>query len=230
MFRPSGGHLDHDAEMAHDALDLPRTRQTTDGTDLVLRTSNIELGREFVQAWQQNMRKQVMNEECGAFFSDIDFDELRMRALYDADGPVWQLAHPRDHAGTETTLSFKCSIPLATGAQCQFSSATMRGLISHKVRAHGFHEPVQRAVITNECPWCRSIFSKRLDAQHHACSSVLHGFCRAGGSHVQTETRQPQLLVECPLCKKIAAVECHDSESQPPPHVRAIRVEVFILI
>ena len=29
-------------------------------------------------------------------------------------------------------------------------------------------------VITNECPWCRSIFSTRLDAQHHACSSLLH--------------------------------------------------------
>ena len=104
--------------------------------------------------------------------------------------------------GPETTRSFKCSIPLARGAQSQFYSATMRGLISHKVRAHGFHELVQRAVITNECPWCRSIFSKRLDAQHHACSSVLHCFCRAGGSHVQTGTRQPQCLVECPLCKK----------------------------
>ena len=41
------------------------------------------------------------------------------------------------------------------------------------VRAHGFYDPVQRAVITNECSWCRSICSTRLDAPHHACS--LHG-------------------------------------------------------
>ena len=62
--------------------------------------------------------------------------------------------------------------------------------------------PVQRAVITNECPWCRSVFSTRLDAQHHACSSFLHGSCRMGGSNVHTVIRQPQLPVECPLCKK----------------------------
>ena len=54
------------------------------------------------------------------------------------------------------------------------------------VRAHGFYDSVQRVVITDECPWCHSIFSARLDAQHHACSSFLHGFCRASGSHVQT--------------------------------------------
>ena len=40
------GHqvVDHDAEMVHDALDLPRTRQTTDGTDFVLRTSKYRAG------------------------------------------------------------------------------------------------------------------------------------------------------------------------------------------
>ena len=66
------------------------------------------------------------------------------------------------------------------------------------VKAHGFYDPVQRAVITNECPWCRSMFSARLGAQHHACSSFLHGFCRASGSHVQTQIKQALLPVVCP--------------------------------
>ena len=35
---------------------------------------------------------------------------------------------------------------------------------------HKMLHKVQRAVITNECPWCRSIFSTRPDAQHHARS------------------------------------------------------------
>ena len=91
----------------------------------------------------------------------------------------------------------------------------MRGLIGHKVRAHGFYDPVQRAVITNECPWCRSVFSTRLDAQHHACSSFLHGSCRTGGSNVHTASRQPQLPVECPLCKKTDAAN-HESKSLSP--------------
>ena len=67
-------------------------------------------------------------------------------ALYDAECPV----HLREHAETETARSFKCFVPLATGAQCEFCSATMRGLISHEVRAHGFYDLAQRAVITNE--------------------------------------------------------------------------------
>ena len=74
----------------------------------------IELGRELIQAWQGNMRKLVMDEECRALFCDIDLDELHMRALYDADCAVWQLAHLRDHAEIETARSFKCSTPLAT--------------------------------------------------------------------------------------------------------------------
>ena len=83
------------------------------------------------------------------------------------------------------------------------------------LRRIGFYDPVQCAVITNECPWCRSVFSTRLDAQHHACSSFLHGSCRTGGSNVHTVIRQPQLPVECPLCKKTDAAN-HESKSLSP--------------
>ena len=103
----------------------------------------------------------------------------------------------------------------------QFCSTTRRGLISHMVRAHGFYDPMQRVVITDECPWCRSIFSARLDAQHHACSSFLHGFCRASGSHVQTGVKQPLLLVECPLCK-IEEVANQESASSSLPQAESV--------
>ena len=79
-------------------------------------------------------------------------------------------------------------------------------------------------MITNKCPWCRSIFSTRLDAQHHACSSFLHGFCRAGGSHVQTEIKQQQLPVECPLCK-IGEVANQESESSSLPHAESVLLQ-----
>ena len=174
--------------------------------------TDIEPGKDFILAWQGNMRKLVVDEECRILFCNIDLQELRMRALYDVECPVWQLAHLRDSTETETDRPFKCSFPLATGTKCQFCSTTMRGLIGHKVGAHGFYDPVQRAVITNECPWCRSVFSTRLDAQHHACSSFLHGSCRTCGSTVHTVIRQPQLPVECPLCKKTDAAN-HESKS-----------------
>ena len=92
------------------------------------------------------------------------------------------------------------------------------------VKARGFYDPVQRAVITNECTWCRSILSARLDAQHHACSSFLHGFCRAGGSHVQTEIKQPLLPVICPLCK-IEEVANQESESSSLPHAEFVSLQ-----
>ena len=52
-------------------------------------------------------------------------------------------------------------------------------------------------------------------SQHHACSSFLHGSCRTGGSNVHTVIRQPQLPVECPLCKKTDAAN-HESKSLSP--------------
>ena len=158
--------------------------------------TDIEPGREFIQAWQGNMSKLVMDEECRTLLCDIDFGELRMRALSDAECSVWQSAQLLDHADRETDCSFKCSFTPESGTRCELSSTTSRGLISHMVKAHGFYDPVQRAVITNECPGVVQFFSTRLDAQHHPCSSFLHRFffC-AGGSHVQTEVKQPLLPV-----------------------------------
>ena len=157
------------------------------------------------------MRKLVKDEECRTLFCDIGLEgsacvHCTMRNV------LFGSLHICETTRRETDCSFKCSFTPESGTRCQFCSTTRRGLISHMVRAHGFYDPVQRAVITNECPWCRSIFSTRLDAQHHACSSFLHGFCRAGGSHVQTEIKQPLLPVECPLCK-IEEVANQESES-----------------
>ena len=59
---------------------------------------DIEPGREFIHAWQGNMRQLVMDQECRTLFCDIDLGELRMRALNNAKCSVWQSAHLRDHA------------------------------------------------------------------------------------------------------------------------------------
>ena len=42
----------------------------------------LQLKAESIQAWEGNMRKPVMDEECRTLFCDIDFGDLRMRALY----------------------------------------------------------------------------------------------------------------------------------------------------
>ena len=86
---------------------------------------------------------------------------------------------------------------------CHFSSSTRRGLISHIVRAHGFYDPVQRAVITNECPWCPSIFSTRLDAQHHACSSFLQGFLPRSRKPKTNRNQAGHCCLLCARCVKL---------------------------
>ena len=105
-----------------------------------------------------------MDEECRTLFCGIDLGELRKRALYDAKCAVWQSAHLRDHVEKETDCSFNCSFTSESGTRCQFHSTATRELISHMVKAHGFYDPLQRAVIINECSWYRSIFSARRDA------------------------------------------------------------------
>ena len=164
------------------------------------------------------MRKLVMDDERRTLVCEIDLVELRIRALYDAKCSVWHSAQLRDHVEKETDCSFKCSFTSESGTRFQFNSTTRRRLISHMVTAHGFYDPVQRAVIANECPWFRSISLH--DAQHLACSSFLHSFRRTGGSHVQTETKQPLLLVVCPLCI-IDEVANQDSESSSLPHAES---------
>ena len=55
-------------------------------------------------------------------------------------------------------------------------------------------------------------------------SSFLHGFCCAGGSHVQTEVKQPQLPVECPLCK-FEEIPDQESESSCLPHADSVSLQ-----
>ena len=95
--------------------------------------NDIEPGGKFIQSWQGNMRKLVMDEECRTLFCDIDLGELRMRALYDAKCSVWKSEHLHDHVEKETDCSFKCSFTSERGTRCQFNSTTRRGLISHMV-------------------------------------------------------------------------------------------------
>ena len=67
--------------------------------------TDIEPGKDFILAWQGNLRKLVLDEECRTLFCDIDLHELRMRALYDVECPTWQLAHLRDSTEMETDRS-----------------------------------------------------------------------------------------------------------------------------
>ena len=161
------------------------------------------------------MRMLVMDEECRILFCNIDLQELRMRALYDVECPVWQLAHLRDSTDTETDRPFKCSFPLATGTTCQFCSTTMKGLIGHKVRAHGFYDPVQRAGDHERMPLV-SLSLFHAIGRPASCVLVFSSCsCRTGGSNAHTVIRQPQLPVECPLCKKTDAAN-HESKSLSP--------------
>ena len=56
-------------------------------------------------------------------------------------------------------------------------------------------------------------------------TSFLHFFCRAGGSHVQTEVQQPLLPVVCPLCK-IEEIANQESESSSLPHAESVSLSV----
>ena len=73
--------------------------------------TDIEPGKDFILAWQGNMRKFVMDEECRALFCDIDLHVLRMHALYDAECPVWQLAHLRDYAEMRPIVHLNVPFP-----------------------------------------------------------------------------------------------------------------------
>ena len=171
-----------------------------------------------------------MDEECRTLFCDIDLGELRMRALYDAKCLVWKSEHLHDHVEKETDCSFKCSFTSERGTRCQFNSTTRRGTDQPHGESTWFLQSCAASCDYKRMPLVTVNFLYTTGMLNITrVRSSCYGFCRAGGSHVQTEVKQPLLLVVCPLCK-IDEIANQESESSSLPHAESVPFAVFICV
>jgi hypothetical protein len=117
---------------------------------------------------------------------------------------------------------FTCELLDKHGEPCgsTFKSAQSLSAQQSRMRGgqHGMVRVLREAVLTNQCPWCRSTLASRETAQAHVVRAWKYKRCRADLSGIKWEARQPPTL-SCPLTSaalgSIAGAHC----GRAPPQV-----------
>eukprot|EP00974_Lingulodinium_polyedra_P097164 9417150-Lingulodinium_polyedra.AAC.1 len=92
------------------------------------------------------------------------------------------------------------------------------------MKAHGIRRVLDLLIVTNQCPFCRTVFSSRQAVARHARGAVETGMCKAGLSTSLTTIIPPSHL-GCPLCEEqcpdLSALQEHVCQHLPerPRHV-----------
>ena len=106
----------------------------------------------------------------------------------------------------EQVAVYACNAALSSGQQCSVSFATQSALACHQRKAHGRTWPCRQCIVSNQCPWCKRLFSDIPATKAHAQRRQ-----RLGGCPV-TRGRQQMMLqlifparLNCQICEYVAA-------------------------
>ena len=84
---------------------------------------------------------------------------------------------------------FVCRMVGEDGQRCLKAFPTMRCLLLHQGRAtegaHSTSVHLVSLVITNQCPWCCSVFPSRFSVQQHVRAAFIKGDCKCDNSFFQ---------------------------------------------
>eukprot|EP00972_Heterocapsa_arctica_P047227 6967943-Heterocapsa_arctica.AAC.1 len=86
---------------------------------------------------------------------------------YDADR-LQQHVQPQREPQSAMPVRHACQYLTANGTQCDAHFACLRDLQLHAYRMHDRTDKWRINVLTNECPWCRSVFTTCRGARDHA--------------------------------------------------------------
>ena len=75
-----------------------------------------------------------------------------------------------------------CRYILSSGQPCSFVGHSSLSLCVHMAEKHNLRGPFKHAVVTNQCPFCMSVFKNKRSAQQHARKRGIKGKCPAGSS------------------------------------------------
>ena len=97
---------------------------------------------------------------------------------------------------------------------CGAKFSTQKQLAVHRRRCkknghtHGHLIHINSFVVTNQCPWCKSLFASVESATQHARNAILIGHCAPGRAFMPSDIKVPKDL-SCPVC----CVECPTLEA-----------------
>ena len=96
------------------------------------------------------------------------------------------------------------------GRVCDLKFSSRRALYSHvrfsRGGTHGTRSLAYTMVLTSQCPWCCTVFSSRLAAQHHTFKMFETGVCNIDVSPVDYKVDQVSCV--CPACGDVFPELC----------------------
>ena len=141
----------------------------------------------------------IFKGDVRTWFLELDFTELRSRCLHELQlsGVYCKYRGNGDDAPSHI---IRCDI-FIDGKQCDYVCSCKAELVHHQVKSslpgHTLRSEINRLVITNQCPFCSTIFADVMTTQHHLRGSYIRGYCRADLSYKTVCPKQP-LSLKCP--------------------------------
>lgn len=110
---------------------------------------------------------------------------------------------PPDVEPVDDNLPYECECLLDDDTICGRKFATLQQLATHvrkfKAGNHGAIPQHYRAVVTNQCPWCRVVHCNIRTTRIHVQKALQRKKCRGRGSPYTFTPKLPSSL-ECPIC------------------------------
>ena len=183
----------------------------------VLCLGSLDSGAYMVEAMQSDLSRIFydLQEE----FLRIDVTELRAKFFsHEVPPPGWMPTAEPLRAEAEqdpVELPFECECLADDNSRCGARFATLQQLATHmrltKGGNHGVVPDHFKAVITNQCPWCRVVHCNIRTTRQHVKSALQNKVCLGRGSVYTFLPRIPESL-QCPVCERPAETldELHD--------------------
>ena len=155
-----------------------------------------------------------LQSDLSKLFSDFKTDFLyvdvtEFRAKYfsiSIPPPGWVPEadlEPPDVEPVDDNLPYECECLLDDDTICGRKFATLQQLATHvrrfKAGNHGAIPQHYRAVVTNQCPWCRVVYCNIRTTRIHVQKALQQKKCRGRGSPYTFTPKIPPSL-ECPIC------------------------------
>ena len=161
--------------------------------------------------------------ECRTDFLYIDVSQFRAEFFsVSIPPPGWVPDTPHVQPPLEQVeeeMPFECECLLDDGSFCGRKFETLQQLATHMRRSktgnHGLVPPHFKAVVTNQCPWCRAVYCNMRTARAHVKMALQHKVCRGSGSQYTFKPKDP-ISLECPMCQIVfdSLHDLHDHITQ----------------
>jgi len=148
----------------------------------------------------------INNAEVREQFVEYDVSELRASELHANAHDIISIDH-LDHAVIEHAIeerSFHCTMQTKSKVPCLsvFNSARALALHISKSKNHAHeHVRLHAFVLTNQCPWCESVFASNMSAFNHARHAIERDGCVVDKAFLPKKLITPTSIV-CPMCEK----------------------------